>query len=378
MMSETLQSFPSQILASGQIINIISSFKMSSTPDTKKKKHALPSLLSNIRNAQAAIGRASAADDFNEREIHYPLMGTNGEMAASSSSRPPNLQRGPPSSNLSSTLNNFSQRFGNQWRKHKRRKKVSGSGATGVPQEFYVAVGCFFFAFPVFFILYILARHSVFGDEGYGSGTQVQKHEVPANIIVNPDDEIRGAGFGVNQNVVDGEVTIDLESQVKEGDDTQEASIELGTIDEAEQRISNDETSGQRESVDDSIIATEDDKIKDSSAKNMDEATGDNDGTSLASGRQDPVGAKKSMSREMPSTSEEKKQTNTSSSSDQLNAVGDVVKFNEPHDKLRSLHSATKLKEENAESAYSSDLRENDDVKMETVFYLRASYDGKK
>ena len=61
-----------------------------------------------------------------------------------------------------------------------------------------------------------------------------------------------------------------------------------------------------------------------------------------------------------------------------MNAVGDVVKFNEPHDKLRSLHSATKLKEENAESAYSSDLRENDDVKMETVFYLRASYDGKK
>jgi hypothetical protein len=42
------------------------------------------------------------------------------------------------------------------------------------------------------------------------------------------------------------------------------------------------------------------------------------------------------------------------------------------------LHSTTKLKEENAESAYSSDLRENDDVKMETVFYLRASYDGKK
>jgi hypothetical protein len=356
---------------------------MSSTPDTKKKKHALPSLLSNIRNAQAAMGRSSAADDFNEREIHYPLMGTNGDlplmvtngagvgsrMAASSSSRPPNLQRGPPSSNLSSTLNNFSQRFGNQWRKHKRRKKVSGSGATGVPQEFYVAVGCFFFAFPVFFILYILARRSVFGDEGYGSGTQVQKHEVPANIFVNPDDEIRGAGFGVNQNVLDGEVTIDLESQVKEGDDTQEASIELGTIDEAEKKISNDETSGQRESVDDSIIATEDDKIKDSSAKNMDEATGDNDVTSVASGRQDPVGAEKSMSNEMPSTSKGEKKANTSS--DQM----EVIK---PHDKLRSLHSTSKLKEENAESTYSSDLREYDDMKMETVVNLRASYDEKK
>ncbi len=301
------------------------------------------------------MGRASAADDINEREVHYPLMGTNGDlplmgtngsgvggrMAASSSSRPPNLQRGLPSSNISSTLNNFSQRFGNQWRKHKRRKKVSGSGATGVPQEFYVAVGCFFFAFPVFFILYILARHSVFGDEGYGSGAKMQKHEVPANIILNPDDEIRGAGFGVNQNVVDGEVTLDLESQVNEGDDSQADSIELGMIDEAERRNSIDDASGQRESFDDSIIATKDDKIEVSSAKNLDEVTDDSDGTSLASGRQDLQGAEKSTTNEVPSTIEGEKNANTSSSSDQKKLIVDVVKVNKPHDKLRSLHSKT-------------------------------------
>jgi hypothetical protein len=361
---------------------------MSSSPDTKKKKIALPSLLSNFRNAQAAIGRAAAAEELNEREmreIHYPLMGTNGDypigtspagvggrMAGSSSNRPQNLQRGPPSSNLSSTLSNFSQRFGNQWRKRKRRKKASGSGATGVPQEFYFAVGCFFIAFPVIFILYILARHSVFGDEGSASGAQVQKHEVPANNIVNPDDEIRGAGFGVDQNFIEGEVTKELKAQVEEGDDSQAALVELGKIDEADENISIGDKSGMSESVNDSLIATKDNNMLEDSAKNLDDARGDSDGKTLASGRQDLKKAEKSSSAELPSTSEGNENANISSSSDNV----DVVKEKRSHDKLRSLHMKTKMNEEKAESNLSSDVRENDDVEMEMTVNLRGSHDG--
>ena len=40
-------------------------------------------------------------------------------------------------------------------------------------------VGCFFFAFPLFFVIFILARHAVFGDESDSS--QAHKHEVPAS-----------------------------------------------------------------------------------------------------------------------------------------------------------------------------------------------------
>ncbi|KAL3807548.1 hypothetical protein ACHAXA_001132 [Cyclostephanos tholiformis] len=315
---------------------------MSSSPEPKNKKKALPSLLSNFRNAQAAIGRVVAADDLNERdmrEVHYPLMGTNGDagvggrMATPSSSRPSNLQRGPPpSSNFVSTFNNFSQRFGNQLRKRQRRKKASGSGASGVPQEFYYTVGCFFFAFPVIFILYILARHSVFGDEGYGSGTAVQKHEVPANNVVDPDDEIRGAGFGVNQNVVDGETAMDFESQEEIEDDSRSASSELGVNDEADQSIIIGDTSGQSESVIDSDTATKVDEIEDST-KNM------------ADARQYPKEADKSASDEVSSTSEEKENVNTRSLSDQTRDIVVVVNEKKSHQKLRLSNSKANSKE---------------------------------
>jgi hypothetical protein len=175
-----------------------------SSPETKKKRQALPSVLSNIRNAQAAIGRATttAADEphheweMREREgnniISSPLMqppvDRRNQTTSSSYS----------SSSYATTLNNFSQRFGNAYHTQKRRLRRKDS--SGVPSSFYFAVGCFFFAFPIIFILYILARHSVFGDEGYGSGTVVQKqqHEISSAIVVNPDDEIRGKNFGVN------------------------------------------------------------------------------------------------------------------------------------------------------------------------------------
>ena len=63
---------------------------------------------------------------------------------------------------------------------------------TVVPQEFYVAVGCFFFVFPIFFMIYIyLAGHSVFGD-GNDNGHQ----------IIHEDDQ-NNEGFGVNQTEFD-------------------------------------------------------------------------------------------------------------------------------------------------------------------------------
>ncbi|KAL9190759.1 hypothetical protein ACHAXT_000465 [Thalassiosira profunda] len=143
------------------------------TPDAKRKKPALPSLLSSVRNAGAAIGRAGAADydHLHDRETR-PLTG-----GAPMVSGRPQLHRGP-SSALASTFHNFSQRFGSQWRKRGRRRK-GGQGVTIVPQSFYFAVGCFFVAIPVIFVLYILARHSVFGDE---DDPQVHKHEVPSSF----------------------------------------------------------------------------------------------------------------------------------------------------------------------------------------------------
>jgi len=152
------------------------------SPDVKKKKPALPNILSNIRNAQAVIGRA--ADDFHEREIR-PLVGGGGgggggggSSRTSASINQPQLHR-VPSSSISSSLQNFSQRFGSQWRKRSSRRK-KGQGVTVVPQSFYIAVGCFFVAFPLIFIVYVLARHAVFGDEGDYSGTATHIHEVPS------------------------------------------------------------------------------------------------------------------------------------------------------------------------------------------------------
>lgn len=158
------------------------------TPDKKlNKKPALPSLLSNLRNAQAVIGRAATdTTDIHEREVR-PLV----------SSRPQLQQRNAStSSSLSSTLQNFSQRFESNWRKRAGRRK-SNKGSKGVtiiiPQGFYLAVGCFFFAFPILFIIFILARHAVFGDEADSS--EIHNHEVPKH-----DDSLQ---LGTNSNLED-------------------------------------------------------------------------------------------------------------------------------------------------------------------------------
>lgn len=199
---------------------------MSSSADEKRRKVALPSVLSNIRNAQAVIGRAAAAEtnDLFERETR-PLVGSGPPSGGSSvgiggrtpppSSRP-HLRGGAPSSSFSvSSLQNFTQRIGSQWRKRSRRKQ--GQGVTVVPQTFYLAVGCFFFAFPLFFVLYILARHAVFGDEADVSSVQAHVHEVPAH----PSVEV-----GTDQTLVNGAVEMHL--QVNEVPGTEDGTVENG------------------------------------------------------------------------------------------------------------------------------------------------------
>mmetsp|Transcript_16464 Transcript_16464/g.39411 ORF Transcript_16464/g.39411 Transcript_16464/m.39411 type:complete len:285 (+) Transcript_16464:181-1035(+) len=211
--------------------------------DSKKKKSALPSLLSNIRNAQAVIGRA-AADDVHDRE-NRPLVNAGGGARTAVPSTHPQLSRSASSASFSATLHNFSQRFGSQWRKRSQRKK-GGHGVTVVPQTFFLAVGCFFFAFPLFFVLYILARHAVFGDEGEISGSQVHVHEVPASLgnllesgkvlpemnafdIDNPEDEKKIMYSGLNQTSVHEDASITLDAQVMEGSDIPAVEIESAT-----------------------------------------------------------------------------------------------------------------------------------------------------
>lgn len=224
-----------------------------SSPETKKKRQALPSVLSNIRNAQAAIGRATttAAD---EPHHEWEMREREGNVISSPLMQPPVDRRNQTtssssysSSSYATTLNNFSQRFGNEWRTQKRRLRRKDS--SGVPSSFYFAVGCFFFAFPIIFILYILARHSVFGDEGYGSGTVVQKQQhvdLSSTIVVNPDDEIRGKNFGVNVN--DGK---DLDLRVREEDGSVDPTSYDGVVQ------SYGDMAGQKESHHDSFIPSE-------------------------------------------------------------------------------------------------------------------------
>jgi len=221
-----------------------------SSPETKKKRQALPSVLSNIRNAQAAIGRATTTT-ADEPHHEWEMREREGNIISSPLMQPPIDRRNQTTSNsyssssYATTLNNFSQRFGNEWRTQKRRLRRKDS--SGVPSSFYFAVGCFFFAFPIIFILYILARHSVFGDEGYGSGTVVQKQNVElSSNVVNPDDEIRGKNFGVNVN--DGK---DLDLHVREED----GSVDPTSYDGVAQSYG--DMAGQKESHHDSFIPSE-------------------------------------------------------------------------------------------------------------------------
>lgn len=256
------------------------------SPDSKKKKPALPSLLSNIRNAQAAIGRA-AADDVHDRETR-PLVSAGGGGGARTAvpSSHPQLSRSAPSASLSSTLHNFSQRFGSQWRKRSQRKK--GGGVTVVPQTFFLAVGCFFFAFPLFFVLYILARHAVFGDEGESSGSQVHVHEVPASLgtsfesgkellemntvdIDNPEDEVKMYS-SLNQTSVHEDASITIDTHVMEGGDIPAVEIESATGDlhgETGQTVGDNSDQNMREKVSMTETNNVDGNINEDSTKDL-------------------------------------------------------------------------------------------------------------
>ena len=195
------------------------------TPESKKKKAALPFLLSNIRNAQAAVGRAVDTELYsNERHVETrPLVHNNRPQSQSQHQQQQQLYSNSSytASSIASVFQNFSQRLESQWRKQRtsvtRRKK--GKGVTlNIPQGFYIAVGCFFFAFPLFFVIYILARHAVFGDEdGY-----VKKHEVPASLLVTG-----GEGDGVST----------FESGVKE-------LVDINVIEKVENTLMNNENVG--------------------------------------------------------------------------------------------------------------------------------------
>mmetsp|Transcript_17589 Transcript_17589/g.36955 ORF Transcript_17589/g.36955 Transcript_17589/m.36955 type:complete len:342 (+) Transcript_17589:35-1060(+) len=183
--------------------------KCSLTPDTRKKKAALPSLLSNIRNAQAAIGRA--ADDLHEREMRH-LMGSGGSNnlgapiahserskikwsnapSSTGTTHRPSLQRGGAS--IAATLQNYSMKFGGHWRKRNQKDASGKTYRVSVPQSFIVCVGCLFAGFPMLFLLYMLARQAVFGDEGVTAGTNEHKYEVPSivNQVANEDQGFLG------------------------------------------------------------------------------------------------------------------------------------------------------------------------------------------
>jgi len=232
------------------------------SPDTRKKKSALPSLLSNIRNATQAAAFGGSASDH-EREVR-PLVANSPQLQ----------QRNVPSNSLSSTIQSFSERFGRDW--HKRGKKKKGKGVTlNIPTGFYYAVGCFFILFPLFFLVYILARHSVFGDEGDTTSTTKHIHEVPATLVtggvsfeagkdsvvvdinnvdgvVNSEVENEIQGIGINDSVVKENPSINLpppsdagltESETKDIKDVQDADkVQVDTADQSSGAVTPDKS----------------------------------------------------------------------------------------------------------------------------------------
>ena len=216
------------------------------TPDTKKKKIALPSVLSNIRNA---VGRAGGTDESGRNEVEIrplmgnkssedlvgivstkksyvtdnsrslrdrstvpsssssgipppplsgasPLYGVGQNSSSSSSSRqtlPPRNAASTSSINSwSATLQTYSERIGSQWRKQRKNRRDSNEksrrrGVTINTQPIIIVLGLFFIGFPILLMLFLLARKAVFGDEGIDN---VAKHEVPAHDEVVPSNNI--------------------------------------------------------------------------------------------------------------------------------------------------------------------------------------------
>lgn len=204
------------------------------SPDTKKKKIALPSVLSNIRNA---VGRAGGAEEGGKSEVEIrPLLGGSSGVGNNRSaddlvrvgkktnlrdrtappsslamSPPPPLlgqsgrQSFPARSNaaLASSINVWSERIGSQWRKRSRRdsNERRRRGVTINTQPILLLLGLFFIGLPILLVFYLLARSSVFGDEGVDD---VAKHEVPAHeTSSNIGVEIGVSSIIVEENIVD-------------------------------------------------------------------------------------------------------------------------------------------------------------------------------
>ena len=252
------------------------------TPDTKKKKIALPSVLSNIRNA---VGRAGVEENSGKSEVEIrPLLGSNlnrssndlvgvGKSSSSATNRaqmrdrstapsssgvpPPPLSssaasplfgsrqtlpaRNLPASvnNWSATLQTYSERIGSQWRKRNRRdsnnneRRRRRGGVTINTQPFLIVVGFLFIGFPILLMLFLLARKAVFGDEGVDN---VAKHEVPAHEVLNYGID----NTGVSPGITEAQVLNDLKQLTSEDNplgsfenDSETISVEEGSDNEA-------------------------------------------------------------------------------------------------------------------------------------------------
>lgn len=253
------------------------------TPDTKKKKIALPSVLSNIRNA---VGRAGVEENSGKSEVEIrPLLGSNlnrssndlvgvGKSSSSAANRaqmrdrstapssagvpPPPLSSSTaasplfgsrqtlPGRNVSASINNwsatlqtYSERIGSQWRKRNRRdsnnneRRRRRGGVTINTQPFLIVVGFLFIGFPILLMLFLLARKAVFGDEGVDN---VAKHEVPAHEVLNYGID----NTGVSPGITEAQVLNDLKQLTSEDNplgsfenDSETISVEEGSDNEA-------------------------------------------------------------------------------------------------------------------------------------------------
>ena len=206
------------------------------SPDSRKKKPALPFLLSNLRNAHSAIATSvagtiearplvSGGTSSNDHSSNYAAsdrsnMKRSVTASLSSNRAPPaldtapntRLNTNPAPTSLSSTLTSIQQRFENSWRKRnqhlhkeddslrhntKQRRQIRVS----IPQSFLLTSVCFFLAIPVLVLLYVLARKSVFGDEG----VEISEHKYEVKTF---DGELP---VGEQQTVLG-----ELESQLKD------------------------------------------------------------------------------------------------------------------------------------------------------------------
>ncbi|EED94572.1 predicted protein [Thalassiosira pseudonana CCMP1335] len=322
------------------------------SPDSRKKKPALPSLLSNLRNAATIVGGGSSssrrASDHSEYELREarPLMVGNGGSGASggggmlggdlnlmnnyggdrsmkrsaatastasattpfsSSGLNSSTIRQPPisqqrtniipaanssysssssSSVLSSTLQSFSLRLENSWRKQRysgsnnnnnsretdkatTRKQQHHRGRAirvSIPNTFLISSVCFFIGVPMIILLYVLARQSVFGDESSSSVLEKEvvgehnKYEVPSFMASGDMEVLNGeqqGKEGVN-GLEEGEVlnpTIAVDKMKDEGAnpmadlpwgmDKSEEPINVQTVDAANSMSLTKETFAQ-------------------------------------------------------------------------------------------------------------------------------------